>query len=80
MPLGLAGAGANQRLVSSPKTTQLVELKGPGNRAGAGTGTDVGDWFGWSIGISGLTMVVGSVGYGSLTGRVFVYSRTAQGW
>ncbi|MGP0007071.1 MAG: hypothetical protein ACLPTB_19590 [Acidimicrobiales bacterium] len=58
---------------------QTAELKG--------SDTVVGDSFGWSVGISGSTVVVGASGLASGAptwdgsgGRAYVFAKTASGW
>jgi hypothetical protein len=58
---------------------QTAELKG--------SDTIVGDSFGWSVGISGSTVVVGATGSASgaptwdgSAGRAYVFAKTADGW
>ena len=51
---------------------QTAELKG--------SDTSAGDWFGFSVAITGTTLVVGAEEQPSKAGRAYVFSRTASGW
>ena len=51
---------------------QTVELKG--------SDTVAGDYFGYSVVVSGTTAVVGSPGYAKTAGRAYVFTDTASGW
>jgi len=51
---------------------QAAELKG--------SDTAAGDYFGYSVVISGTTIVVGSPGHAKDAGRVYVFTATAGGW
>jgi len=51
---------------------QTVELKG--------SDTVAGDYFGYSVVVSGTTAVVGSPGYAKDAGRAYVFTNTASGW
>jgi hypothetical protein len=52
--------------------TQAAELKG--------SDTAGGDLFGYSVGISGTTVVVGAYGHADTAGRAYVFTKTASGW
>jgi hypothetical protein len=52
--------------------TQVAELQGPDTVAGADYGS--------SVAISGATVAVGEGTYNSVSGRAYVYSKTANGW
>jgi hypothetical protein len=58
---------------------QVAELKG--------SDTMAGDYFGWSVAISGATAVVGANNYGTVRGvyfgafgRAYVFTKTSAGW
>lgn len=51
---------------------QTTELKGPDNVAG--------DYFGYSVAISGTTIVVGAAAHADQTGMACVFTKTATGW
>ena len=51
---------------------QSAELKG--------SDTIASDYFGYSVVISGTTIVVGSPGYAKDSGRVYVFTDSAKGW
>ena len=51
---------------------QAAELKG--------VDTGAGDHFGWSVAISGPTVVVGAFHHASLAGRAYVFTKKASGW
>ena len=51
---------------------QTVELKG--------SDTVAGDYFGYSVVVSGTTAVVGSPGYAKTAGRAYVFTDTTSGW
>ncbi len=51
---------------------QVAELKG--------ADTVSGDFFGYSVAISGTTVVASAPGYAKDTGRVYVFTETAKGW
>ena len=51
---------------------QTAELKG--------YDTVAGDYFGYSVAISGATAIVGAYGHASSAGRAYVFSRTATRW
>jgi hypothetical protein len=58
---------------------QVAELKG--------SDTIAGDYFGWSVAISGATVVVGANNYGTVRGvyfgafgRAYVFTKTSAGW
>jgi hypothetical protein len=51
---------------------QVAELKG--------SDTAAGDYFGWSVAISGPTALVGAVGHAKFTGRAYVFTKRASGW
>jgi hypothetical protein len=51
---------------------QVAELKG--------SDTAAGDYFGWSVAISGTTAVVGAYGHSGKAGRAYVFTKTAGGW
>ena len=57
---------------SADHWTQVAELKG----------ADVvsGDFFGYSVAISGTTAVVSAPGYAKNAGRVYVFTKTTAGW
>jgi hypothetical protein len=57
---------------SSAGWKQSAELKG--------SGTVGGDFFGYSVALSGNTAVVGAPGYAKNTGRAFWFTDTAAGW
>ena len=60
----------------SPKTAggwkQAAELKG--------SDTVAGDYFGYSVAISGTTAVVGAPDHAEHAGRAYVFTKTATGW
>jgi len=45
-----------------------------------GSDTATGDFFGYSVAISGTTAVVGAPGYAKNAGRAYIFTRTATGW
>ena len=51
---------------------QAAELKG--------SDTTAGDYFGWSVAVSGTTAVVGAYGHAQSAGRVYVFTKTPGGW
>ncbi|MGA3352727.1 MAG: hypothetical protein ABSD85_06005 [Acidimicrobiales bacterium] len=51
---------------------QTAELKG--------SDTVADDSFGWSVAISGATIVVGAVGHSDYAGRAYVFTKTPTGW
>ena len=51
---------------------QAAELKG--------SDTVAADYFGWSVAVSGTTVVVGAVGHAKYAGRAYVFSETGSGW
>jgi nucleoside-specific outer membrane channel protein Tsx len=51
---------------------QVAELKG--------SDTMAGDYFGWSVAISGATVVVGAYGHAKNAGRAYVFTETPKGW
>jgi DNA-binding beta-propeller fold protein YncE len=51
---------------------QVAELEG--------SDTVADDLFGWSVAVSGTTVVVGAVGYANYAGRAYVFAKTATGW
>jgi hypothetical protein len=51
--------------------TQVAELKG--------SDTVADDSFGWSVAISGSTVLVGAVGHSKFAGRVYVFTKTTGG-
>ncbi len=51
---------------------QAAELKG--------SGTVGGDFFGYSVAISGTTVFVGAPGYAKNAGRAYVFAKTGTGW
>jgi hypothetical protein len=51
---------------------QAAELKG--------SDTAAGDYFGWSVAISGTTAVVGAYGHAQSAGRAYVFAKTPGGW
>jgi len=51
---------------------QTAELKG--------SDTVAGDYFGWSVAISGETIVVGAYGHAKNAGRAYVFTETPKGW
>ena len=51
---------------------QVAELKA--------TGVAAGDYFGYSVVLSGDTAVVGAPGYAKTAGRAYVFTNTAGGW
>ncbi|MGA3352731.1 MAG: FG-GAP repeat protein [Acidimicrobiales bacterium] len=51
---------------------QAAELKG--------SGTVAGDFFGYSVAISGTTVVVGAPGYAKNAGRIYVFARATTRW
>ncbi|MGA3353239.1 MAG: hypothetical protein ABSD85_08660 [Acidimicrobiales bacterium] len=81
--VGLA-ACASQVLVARPAPvaaspqafrvagSELAELKG--------TGIKPGDAFGWSVAVSGMTVVVGAPGRPGSAGRAYVFADTSSGW
>jgi hypothetical protein len=69
-------ASTTSAVAASPRAvpsigTQLAELKG--------SDTVHGDYFGYSVAISGTTAVVGAPGHAS-AGRAYVFTKTASGW
>jgi hypothetical protein len=52
--------------------TQAAMLKG--------SDTVAGDHFGWSVAISGSTVVVGGFHHADLAGRAYVFTKTSSGW
>jgi hypothetical protein len=52
--------------------TQVAELKG--------ADTVSGDFFGYSVAISGTTVIASAPGYAKNAGRVYVFTGTAEGW
>jgi hypothetical protein len=52
--------------------SQVAELKG--------SDTVANDYFGWSVAISGSSIIVGAVGHAKYTGSAYVFSRRASGW
>ena len=51
---------------------QVAELKG--------SDTVADDYFGWSVAVSGATVVVGAVGHARYMGRAYVFTKTTSGW
>jgi hypothetical protein len=51
---------------------QVAELKG--------SDTVSGDDFGWSVAISGRTVVVGASDHGNFAGRTFLFAKLGAGW
>ncbi len=51
---------------------QAAELKG--------SDTAAGDYFGWSVAISGTTVVVGAYGHAKSAGRVYVFTKAPNTW
>ncbi|MGA3217374.1 MAG: hypothetical protein ABSD97_16995 [Acidimicrobiales bacterium] len=51
---------------------QVAELKG--------SDTVASDDFGWSVAVSGTTVVVGAVAHAKYAGRTYVFTKTASGW
>ena len=51
---------------------QVAELKG--------SNTVAGDFFGYSVGVSGTSAVIGVPGYAKNSGRVYVFAKTGSGW
>lgn len=51
---------------------QVAELKG--------SDTVAADFFGWSVAVSGTTVVVGAVGHAKYAGRAYVFSDAGSGW
>ena len=51
---------------------QVAELEG--------SDTTADDLFGWSVAVSGTTVVVGAVGFANYAGRAYVFTKTATGW
>jgi nucleoside-specific outer membrane channel protein Tsx len=51
---------------------QTAELKG--------SDTTAGDYFGWSVAISGEAIVVGAYGHANNAGRAYVFAETPKGW
>jgi len=51
---------------------QAAELKG--------SDTTAGDYFGWSVAISGSTIVVGAYGHAKNAGRAYVFTESPKGW
>ncbi len=45
-----------------------------------GTDTVDGDWFGCSIAIAGIIVVVGAEKHAQYAGRVYVFTKTSKGW
>jgi hypothetical protein len=45
-----------------------------------GSDTIAGDYFGWSVAISGTTAVVGAYGHAHSAGRAYVFTKTPGGW
>jgi hypothetical protein len=45
-----------------------------------GSGVVSGDFFGYSVGISGTTVVAGAPGYAKNTGRAYMFAKTTAGW
>ena len=74
--LALSGSAA-ATVATNPRAapsigTQLSELKGSDAAAG--------DYFGYSVAISGMTLVVGAPGYAGHAGRAYVFTKTGSGW
>lgn len=46
----------------------------------SGSDTAAGDYFGWSVGISGTTAVVGVYGHAKDAGRAYVFTKEPSGW
>jgi hypothetical protein len=69
-------ASTTSAVAAAPRTTpigkQLAELKG--------SDTVAGDIFGFSVAISGTTVVVGAPYYANHAGRAYVFTTTATGW
>ncbi len=77
------GTGAGQAFVFAKTAAgwkQTAELKGaPGG--GGGCCTEGGAFFGWSVAISGTTVVVGEPHRNpALSGRAYVFAKTGAGW
>ena len=51
---------------------QVAELEG--------SDTVTGDEFGWSVAVSGKTVVVGAESHAASAGRAYVFTKTASGW
>ncbi|MGO9408865.1 MAG: FG-GAP repeat protein [Acidimicrobiales bacterium] len=45
-----------------------------------GSDTVADDYFGWSVAVSGATVVVGAVGHARYMGRAYVFTKTTSGW
>ena len=45
-----------------------------------GSNTAAGDYFGWSVAVSGATALVGAYGYGASAGRAYVFSEKGSTW
>jgi ABC-type Fe2+-enterobactin transport system substrate-binding protein len=67
-----AGAGGYRHPRPWGSRRELVELKG--------LDTTPDDFFGSSVAISGSTIIVGSPGVASDTGRAYVFTKTAGSW
>ena len=70
-------AGTSSAVAASPRTTppigtQLAELKG--------SDTVAGDFFGYSVALSGSTAVVGAYVHANSAGRAYVFTESATGW
>ena len=73
-------ASTTSAVAASPRTTlsigrQLAELEGPDITGGL---ENLG--FGYSVAISGSTVVVGAYGTHTGAGRAYVFTKTATGW
>ena len=69
------GAGAGRVFVFTKTDAgwdETDELKGPDSIAG--------DAFGYSVAVSGTTVVVGAPYHASGTGRAYVFTKTSAGW
>jgi hypothetical protein len=72
---GTTSAGAASPRTTPPIGRQLAELEGPNIIGGL---ENLG--FGYSVAISGTTVVVGAYGTHTGAGRAYVFTKTATGW
>jgi FG-GAP repeat len=90
---GTVGLLAVSMALSLPPAAATAALPAVSGRPSAARppGTDViaagksvlsrpGDWFGWSVAVSGPVAVVGAIGVHNLSGAAYVFARSARGW